>query len=95
MNTFHDGIGRLPSSVDVPVMKGRKILNLKREIAELDQAISDLADTPCCFWACRGPRAPKHMVTCRRCWALRQISAVRETLFRALKRDDNCNLISQ
>jgi hypothetical protein len=69
-------------------MKGRKELRLRKEIAKLDEALQDLAETPCGFWACEGPSRPRDMCTCKKCYAMRGIASVRATLARALERKE-------
>ena len=49
-------------------------------IERLEGALADLARTPCSFWACEGPEHPKSMVTCTKCWAMRDIAAVKKRL---------------
>lgn len=70
-------------AVNLPKMRGRKSASPKWLIRQLSEALDDLADTPCCFWACEGPTRPRYMVTCRRCWAIRQIANVKRTIERA------------
>lgn len=48
-----------------------------RELARrVENALEALEDTPCTFWACDGPNKPRHMVTCTRCWAVRDLRLV-------------------
>lgn len=70
----------LPEGSDIPKMRGRKRLNLKIEIDRLTDALKMLAGVPCSFWACKGPRRPQHMVTCSKCYSMRDIAATRATL---------------
>ena len=75
----------LPEGSDIPKMRGRKSLNLKIEIEYLTSALKTLSDIPCSFWACKGPRRVQHMVTCSKCYAMREITAVRATLVNAIE----------
>lgn len=77
-----DGIAPVCEAVDVPTMRPRRG---KRGsdvalAAALEDALQDLAASPCGFWACEGPRKPRWMVTCRKCWATREIAAVKASL---------------
>lgn len=75
----------LPEGSNIPKMRGRKLLKIKTEIKHLDTALELLSDTPCSFWACKGPDKPRNMITCSKCYAMREISAVRATLVNSLK----------
>lgn len=61
-------------------MRPRSGADLQNLIRELEYALDNLSRTPCSFWACNGPRRPQHMVTCCKCWAMRQIAIVLATL---------------
>jgi len=74
----------LPEGSDLPKMRGRKALNIKKEIEQLDIALDSLSYAPCSFWACHGPSYPRHMTICNKCWAMRKIAGVRATLVRQL-----------
>ena len=77
----------LPEGSVIPKMRGRKTLKLSVEIQHLDATLELLSGTPCSFWACRGPQRPEHMITCSKCWAMREIGAVRATLARQEKKN--------
>lgn len=80
-----DGSGMpLPPCVDMPKMRPRKCFNPRVEAKRLREAIEGIAETDCCFWACRGPNYPRTMVTCSRCWNLRDLTAVLVTLERSI-----------
>lgn len=34
--------------------------------------IHTLRRMECPFWACEGPQRPQHMITCCKCWAIRE-----------------------
>ena len=74
----------LPEGSDIPKMRGRKTLKISMEIQQLDDALVLLSGVPCSFWACKGPSRPKHMVTCSKCLAMREIAVVRSTLANSL-----------
>lgn len=74
----------LPEGSDIPKMRGRKLLKTKTEIQHLDEALELLSKTICSFWACKGPSKPRNMITCSKCYAMREISAVRATLVNSL-----------
>lgn len=80
---FHDGIGALAECVEVPKMRGRKGLSKRRIIALLQESLKELCNTPCCFWACAGPNRPQNMITCSRCWALRDLASAIASLEKA------------
>lgn len=42
----------------------------------LEDALENLSSSSCCFWACEGPTRPKHMITCKKCWAMRDVATV-------------------
>ena len=82
-----DGCGQItPSGSDIPTFRGRRFVRLNTLIKELDDAQEGLADTPCSFWACQGPRRPKPMCTCCKCNAMRSIAKVRAALAQAVAR---------
>ena len=70
----------LPEGSNIPKMRGRNTLRLSVEIQHLDEALELLSGVSCSFWACRGATKPKHMLTCSKCYAMREVSAVRATL---------------
>lgn len=74
----------LPEGSSIPKMRGRKLLEIKIEIQHLDEALKFLSGIPCSFWACRGPDKPRGMITCSKCYAMREISGVRATLVNSL-----------
>lgn len=76
----------LPEGSDIPKMRGRKFLKINIEIQRLDAALELLSGVPCAFWACRGPNKPRHMITCSKCWAMREISTVKATLVNNLRK---------
>ena len=73
----------LPEGMGLPKMKGRKKFIAKDMIKLLDEALEDLSKATCSFWACEGPQRPQHMVTCNKCWAMRNVATVRETIINA------------
>ena len=77
----------VPAGQDLPKMKGRKNLNLAAEIARIDKILEQLSLIPCSFWACEGPTRPRFMLTCTKCWMVRDLMGVRQTLARQLKGD--------
>ena len=74
--------GPLPEGSDIPIMKGRKNATDKELIKLLDSALESLSRSDCTFWACDGATRPKNMVTCSKCWAMREIATVKATLER-------------
>ncbi len=72
-----DGMGMpLYANGNVPKMRPRKKASLKQLITSLEKSLEELAEVECTFWACKGPTRPRHMVTCNKCWAMREIAAV-------------------
>lgn len=67
---------------DIPTMRPRtgKRASPQKLADLLADALEDLASSPCSFWACKGPRAPRPMCTCRKCWSMRAIATVHATL---------------
>src|SRR5688572_310645 len=70
----------LPMGSDIPTMRPCMSLTVTQIVKELDEALTELADTPCLFWACEGPRRPRNMVTCRKCWTMRSLARLRATM---------------
>lgn len=70
----------LPMGSSVPVMRPRMSMTATEIVSELDEALEELAETPCGFWACEGPRRPRAMVTCRKCWTMRSLARLRATI---------------
>ena len=58
----------------------------------LESAMEYLASSICSFWACEGPRKPRSMCTCGKCYAMREIGTVIATL-KARTKYSNPNLI--
>lgn len=82
-----DGTGEItPDGCELPKMRGRKKMNRKLMIQQLKDALESLADTPCSFWACDGPNRPRYMITCGKCWAMRNIASAMKTLERQQKK---------
>lgn len=48
-------------------------LKISKIIELLENSLTTLEDTNCTFWACQGPRRPRHMITCSRCWGIRDL----------------------
>lgn len=73
---------RVSEGSDLPTMRPRtgKRGTDKQLAALLCEALQDMGDTPCSFWACRGPRTPRPMMTCRKCWAMRTLGTVHASL---------------
>jgi len=83
-----DGMGNpLPMNQVIPRFKGRKFVKLNVLVKELDEALEDLADMECCFWACDGPLRVRNMCTCRKCYSMRTIARVRAALNMAQSRN--------
>lgn len=77
-----DGHGMpLPVNQCVPHFRG-SLMSARGMIRKLDEALEQLSDCECCFWACEGPKRPRHMVTCWKCHAMRQIAIVRASIAR-------------
>jgi hypothetical protein len=59
------------------VVHGRPVtrpMSNKRIAKLLKDALDSMENGGACtFWACKGPQYPRHMVTCSRCWAVRDI----------------------
>lgn len=62
----HNGV-----AVSRPLPK--RPMSLAKTIELLEQALDNLEDTACTFWACDGPQHPRHMITCTRCWGIRDL----------------------
>ena len=76
-----DGNGfPMPMGSTIPTMRPRKDMSASEIIKQLAEALEELADTPCCFWACEGPRRPRNMVTCRKCWVMHDLARLKATL---------------
>ena len=76
-----NGIGLpLPMGSDIPTMRPRMDMTVTEIVTELDKALEELSETPCSFWACEGPRRPRAMVTCRKCWTMRSLARIRATM---------------
>jgi hypothetical protein len=73
---------RVAEGSDVPKMRARS--GTRGSDAEMIKLLADalesLADASCSFWACDGPKKPRNMVTCTKCWAMRNIATVKATL---------------
>lgn len=72
----------VPEGSNIPPMRprtGKRATN-KKLAALLVEALDDLSASSCSFWACKGPSRPKPMCTCRKCYAMRQISTVYASL---------------
>lgn len=41
---------------------------------ELKAWIDELSNVGCAFWACRGPKEPEYMITCRTCWVVHNMT---------------------
>lgn len=75
---------RVNEGVAIPVMRGRKDADPAWMIKELESVLESLSETDCTFWACEGPTRPRHMMTCNKCWSMRQVANVKRTLERSL-----------
>lgn len=51
----------------------------------LVEGLANMERTHCTFWACDGPHKPRHMITCTRCWAIRDINVVLAALERRVR----------
>ena len=79
----HDGIGRVNEGSEIPAMRpltSMKGMSYRSITKMLDDALELLADSTCSFWACAGPKRPKNMCTCSKCWAMREIAKAKATL---------------
>jgi len=74
----------LPRGTNLPKMRGRKEFKPKDMIKLLDDALQDLSKADCTFWACQGPSYPRSMITCSKCYAMREIATVKKTIERSL-----------
>lgn len=70
----------LPMGSDIPTMRPRKDMSAADIVKQLTEALEELAETPCAFWACEGPRRPRGMVTCCKCWVMRDLARLKATL---------------
>lgn len=77
-----NGGHRVPEGSGIPRFKGRRNVKPSVLAAELEDALSDLARTPCAFWACAGPGRVQYMCTCCKCYAMRTVEKVRAALAR-------------
>jgi hypothetical protein len=72
---------RVNEGSEIPVFKGAR-LSTNQQLRKLDDALEYLADTSCSFWACKGPTRPRHMCTCVKCYAMREVAIVRASIAR-------------
>lgn len=78
--TRDNGGNRLAEGSDIPKMRANKRMTLTQLAERLGTALKNLASSPCSFWACDGPSRPKAMCTCRKCYAMRDVAAVKASL---------------
>lgn len=79
---------KVPRSVfDGRTKLPKHVMSTNKMIETLEAALADLASTNCTFWACEGPARPRHMVTCTRCWGMRELQKLLRHLY-ARKRDE-------
>ncbi len=71
-------------SVAVKRRLPKRPMSIAKMIERLESALANMERSSCTFWACEGPSRPRHMITCTRCWAVRDIQLVLRHL-RALK----------
>lgn len=69
----------MAQKINVRARTGRRAAD-SQLIKLLAEALLDLESCACVFWACEGPNRPRHMVTCRRCQAVRAVAKVQATL---------------
>lgn len=62
--------------------KGSARMSDAAMVRRLEGALETMAGAPCTFWACEGPKRPKHMLTCSQCWAIRDVAVVLAALRR-------------
>jgi hypothetical protein len=74
--------GPIPDGSDIPIMKARKNATNRELIKLLDSALESLSRSDCSFHACEGATRPKNMITCSKCWAMREIATVKASLER-------------
>ena len=60
----------------IPKKRGRKNMTDKEMVEELDGVMETLSQCPCSFWACDGPKKPRWMQTCNKCWAMVSLAKV-------------------
>lgn len=78
-----DGTGNpVNEGTDLPRFKGRKNAKPSELAAQLQDALDDLARSPCAYWACEGPNRVRYMCTCCKCYAVREVEKVRAALAR-------------
>lgn len=65
----------------------KKAMSTNKMIESLECALENFSRTSCTFWACKGPARPLHMITCTRCWGMRELQKVLRHLY-ARKRDE-------
>jgi hypothetical protein len=63
-------------------LKGSRTMTTRAMVRRLEDALENLSGTSCTFWACTGPQHPRHMITCTRCWGIRDINVVLAALKR-------------
>lgn len=69
---------------DIPVFKGAK-KSLRQILKLIDIALEALAtEVSCTFWACDGPKRPRDMCTCTKCYAVRDLAIARAALARKI-----------
>jgi hypothetical protein len=68
----------VPEGSDIPRMRPRSgQRGSDRALTRLlCEALEDFGGTPCGFWAREGPSRPRHMATCRKCYAMRRVATV-------------------
>jgi hypothetical protein len=71
-----------PEGSDIPHMRPRTgKRGADRQLVKLlCEALDDLSACTCTFWACKGPSRQQAMATCRKCYAMRTVATVMESL---------------
>lgn len=60
-------------SVTVNIREPKRPMSIAATTRLLEGVLESMQSVDCTFWACEGPQRPRHMVTCSRCWAVRDL----------------------
>jgi len=67
-------------NISIVKVKGIRGITDQQLVSKLTEVYETLDKMDCTFWGCRGPQKLEKMITCSKCWSMREIAKTIKSL---------------